>query len=244
MLSTMRDKNRQRLEKAGAVLFALIVWQIASLMLGQELLLVSPIKVVQRLLSLCAVPDFWDSIGFSFVRIMEGFFTALLAGTVLAVAAGRFHLVDVLLWPFMAAIKATPVASFIILCLVWLNSASLSVFIAFLMVLPIIYTNMLEGITNTDKKLLEMADVFHIGLFRRIHYIYLPQLMPYFLAACCQKIGHELRQVDIMNSAKQADVKHIGHLQQFFIRIGDALQHVGIDDRQHHQKCNKYRQAG
>ncbi|RHP34917.1 ABC transporter permease subunit [Lachnotalea sp. AF33-28] len=189
MLSTMRDKNRQRLEKAGAVLFALIVWQIASLMLGQELLLVSPIKVVQRLLSLCAVPDFWDSIGFSFVRIMEGFFTALLAGTVLAVAAGRFHLVDVLLWPFMAAIKATPVASFIILCLVWLNSASLSVFIAFLMVLPIIYTNMLEGITNTDKKLLEMADVFHIGLFRRIHYIYLPQLMPYFLAACSVSLG-------------------------------------------------------
>lgn len=189
MLSTMRDKNRQRLEKAGAVLFALIVWQIASLMLGQELLLVSPIKVVQRLFSLCAVPDFWSSIGFSFVRIMEGFFTALLTGTVLAVAAGRFHLVDVLLWPFMAAIKATPVASFIILCLVWLNSASLSVFIAFLMVLPIVYTNMLEGITHTDKKMLEMADVFRIGLFRRIHYIYLPQLMPYFLAACSVSLG-------------------------------------------------------
>ena len=63
------------------------------------------------------------------------------------------------------------------------------VFIAFLMVLPIIYTNMLEGITNTDKKLLEMADVFHIGLFRRIHYIYLPQLMPYFLAACSVSLG-------------------------------------------------------
>lgn len=108
MLSTMRDKNRQRLEKAGAVLFALIVWQIASLMLGQELLLVSPIKVVQRLLSLCAVPDFWDSIGFSFVRIMEGFFTALLAGTVLAVAAGRFHLVDVLLWPVYGSHKSPP----------------------------------------------------------------------------------------------------------------------------------------
>ena len=189
MLSTMRDKNRQRLEKAGAVLFALIVWQIASLMLGQELLLVSPIKVVQRLFSLCAVPDFWSSIGFSFVRIMEGFFAALLTGTVLAVAAGRFHLVDVLLLPFMAAIKATPVASFIILCLVWLNSASLSVFIAFLMVLPIVYTNMLEGITHTDKKMLEMADVFRIGLFRRIHYIYLPQLMPYFLAACSVSLG-------------------------------------------------------
>lgn len=60
----------------------------------------------------------------------------------------------------MAVVKATPVASFIILCLVWIPSRGLSVFISFLMVLPIIYTNVLEGIHHTDRQLLEMAEIF------------------------------------------------------------------------------------
>ena len=75
--------------------------------------------------------------------------------------AGRWHWVEVLLWPYITVIKTTPVASFIILCLIWLDSSNLSVFIAFLMVLPIVYSNMLEGIKAADGKLIEMAKLFH-----------------------------------------------------------------------------------
>ena len=86
-------------------------------------------------------------------------------------------------------IKSVPVASFIILCLIWLSSGSLSVFISFLMVLPIVYTNMLQGIQSTDSKLLDMAHVFRMSWFRKLRYIYIPHLKPYLMSACSVSIG-------------------------------------------------------
>jgi NitT/TauT family transport system permease protein len=86
-------------------------------------------------------------------------------------------------------IKSVPVASFIILCLIWLSSKSLSIFIGFLMVLPIVYTNMLHGIKSTDTKLLEMATLFRVGWGKKLKYIYLPHLKPYILSACSVSIG-------------------------------------------------------
>jgi NitT/TauT family transport system permease protein len=94
-----------------------------------------------------------------------------------------------MLWPFMVAIKSVPVASFIILCLIWLSSKSLPTFISFLMVLPIVYTNMLQGIKSTDNKLLEMAAVFQVGWLKRMKYIHLPQLKPYLISASSVSIG-------------------------------------------------------
>ena len=87
------------------------------------------------------------------------------------------------------AIKSVPVASFIIISLIWLTSSELSIFISFLMVLPIIYTNVLEGIRSTDRKMTEMADVFHIPWNRRLVYIWLPQIRPYLISACSMSLG-------------------------------------------------------
>lgn len=187
MIFTMLDKRK--IEKIAAVLFALSVWHISAILLGENLILVTPITVVQRLFSLCTESDFFYTIGFSFMRIIFGYFLALAVGSVLAVIAGKFHLAEVAFWPFMAAIKSVPVASFIILCLIWLSSKSLSVFISFLMVLPIIYTNMLQGIKSTDNKLLEMADLFQVGWFKKMKYIHLPQIKPYLISACSVSIG-------------------------------------------------------
>lgn len=181
--------NRLRNEKAAAVVFALIVWQICAMLLGKSLLLVTPIAVAQRLFSLCVQADFLYTIGFSFVRIISGYLLALAVGSILAVIAGRFYIAEVGFWPFMTAIKSVPVASFIILCLIWLSSKSLSIFISFLMVLPIIYTNMLQGIKSSDNKLLEMADLFRVGWLKKMIYIHLPQLKPYLISACSVSIG-------------------------------------------------------
>ncbi len=177
------------LEKAGAVLLALAIWQMAALLLDRSIILVTPVAVLQRLATLIGEADFAGAVGFSFLRIAGGYFLALLAGSVLAVAAGHSRGLEMVLWPYIQAIKSVPVASFIILCLIWLSSDSLSVFIAFLMVLPIVYTNMLQGIKSTDAKLLEMAAVFRMNWFRKLKYIHLPHLKPYLLSACSVSIG-------------------------------------------------------
>ena len=176
-------------EKAAAVALALIFWQLGAMALNSPILLVSPLRVLLRLSELVRESSFYAAIGFSLARIIAGFLLGLAGGSLLAAAASRWHPVEVLLWPYITVIKTTPVASFIILCLIWLDSSNLSVFIAFLMVLPIVYANVLEGIRQTDSKLLEMAQLFRVGFWRRLRYIYLPQLRPYLTTACSVALG-------------------------------------------------------
>ena len=146
----------------------ILVWQLASMWLKQEILLASPVSVIRRLGQLIVTADFWRSIGFSFGRIVLGFTLALVLGTLLAALSYGFSAVEILMDPLITVIKATPVASFIILCLIWIPSRNLSVFISFLMVFPVVYTNLLEGLRQTDKQLLEMADSFGAGLGKKV----------------------------------------------------------------------------
>ena len=182
-------KEKQRKTKRWPIVFWLMIWQAASVFVGQEILLASPVSVIKRLTELIVMGDFWKSVVFSFVRIILGFSLALILGTVLAALSSAFFAVEVLMEPLIMVIKATPVASFIILCLIWIPSRNLSVFISFLMVLPVIYTNILEGIRQTDSKILEMAKVFRVNLRRQIRYIYVSQVLPYFLSACRLSLG-------------------------------------------------------
>jgi NitT/TauT family transport system permease protein len=187
-----QDKVRIRgdwIWKTGSVLLALTLWQLGAGLFGYDILLAPPHVVVKNLAGMLLGRSFWLTVGYSFTRILAGFLGALLSGALLAAAAGRFRLVDVLLWPYMTVVKSTPVASFIILCLIFLNAGRLSIFISYLIVLPIVYTNLLQGIRSADKDLLEMADVFRAGWRKRFLYIYLPQLKPYILAACSVSIG-------------------------------------------------------
>ena len=182
-------KNKTKFEKFAAVAAAIVLWQLLSVIIGEEVLLVSPLKVLVRLSELVFEKEFYGAVAFSFVRITFGFVLAVVAGTCFATLAYRHHTAEVFLWPYMSVIKATPVASFIILCLIWLNSSSLPVFISFLMALPIIYTNMLAGFKSTDSKMLQMADIFRFSFKKKLVYIYLPNIKPYLLSACSVALG-------------------------------------------------------
>ncbi len=190
--SNMPEKNEKRNKfwlHCLAAAFWLAVWQLGAMALKQEILLVSPVSVLRRLCELIPHGDFWSVIFFSFSRITCGFLLACLIGTLLAALSARFAPARVLISPLMTVVKSTPVASFIILVLLWVPSRSLSVVISFLMVTPIVYLNVLEGIGSMDKKLSEMAEVFQVSPLRKLRYIYLPQVMPFFRSACAAGLG-------------------------------------------------------
>ena len=167
-----------------AVLLWLLVWQAASMALDSDILLVSPLRVIATLLALLPTARFWSSLLGSMARILGGFFLAAALGTLLAALAARFKRVEEWLAPPVLAMKTVPVASFVILALIWFGSRNLSVFIALVMVFPVIYTNVLA-----DRELTEMARMFRIPLLRHIRCITLPQVAPYFRAGCALGLG-------------------------------------------------------
>lgn len=176
-------------QRIGAAALAVLVWQAASMAVGSALLLPSPAAVLVRLAALLPDGGFWRAVWFSFCRIAGGFGAALVLGTALAFAAGRWPVVDVLLRPYVLVIKSVPVASFIILALIWLSSRTLPLFIAALMVFPPVYLNVLEGIRRTDASPLEMARVFRVPFSRTLRGVYLPQVLPYFRSAVSAALG-------------------------------------------------------
>ena len=189
MITSTTLDNKKRTIKLWAVAFWLLVWQGLSIYIGREILLASPLAVLNRLTYLIMTTHFWSSILFSFQRIVAGFFLATFIGILFATLAAKFRFIEQLLVPLILFVNATPVASIIILLLIWFSSRPLSIIISFLMVLPIIYTNVLSGIKRTDPKLLEMAEVFNISSSRKITYIYVPQVFPFFKAACLIGLG-------------------------------------------------------
>lgn len=169
--------------------FWLVVWQAAAVAVGSRIILVGPAEVAARLAELAGTQEFWGAVGVSLARIAAGFLLAVVAGVALAAAAGRWRVARTLLAPLVGAVKAAPVASFVILVLIWVPSRRLSVIISFLMAMPIVYTNVLEGIDQTDPALLEMADVFGVRGWRRAATVYASEVAPYLRAGVSLAVG-------------------------------------------------------
>lgn len=186
-------KGRQPI-RAWALVFWLLVWQLAAMLLRAAyphgaLLLPSPLSSLTRLWTLAGTAAFWRAVGTSSAHILGGFLLSCALAVVLAALSARFLRVEELLAPLVAAIKTVPVASFIILALVWLSSRTLPLFIAALMVFPPVYLNVFEGIRHTDASLLEMARVFRVPFSRTLRGVYLPQALPYFRSAVSAALG-------------------------------------------------------
>lgn len=191
MISIMMPMHNQpnRIKKLLYCMVWLVIWQLFAMVLNQQLLFPTPVKVVQSFFSLAFTAAFWQAGINTALHILTGFILGFAAGAAMAAAGSRWKLVRHLADPPMTAIRAVPVASFIILVLLWVPSRNLSVAISFLMVLPVSYTQLLQGLDSMDPKLAEMGDLFRVKGFRRLRYLTLPQLMPWLLSGCENAIG-------------------------------------------------------
>ena len=178
-----------KLRSVLAAAFWLVVWQALSMAVGQPILLASPAATLARLWALVRTADFWRSLLFTLGHILAGFALASLVGMALAMLAGKVEFVSALLSPLLAAMRSVPVASFVIAALIWVPSRRLSILIAFVIVLPVIYAGTLDGIRQIDPKLKEMARVFRMGRWNRFRTIDLPAALPSVASALSVSIG-------------------------------------------------------
>ena len=169
--------------------FWLGVWWGAALAVGQELFLPSPLSVIECGAKLVITADFWQTVAISILRILLGTASAIIAGTLLALVTSRSRILHDLFYPILTIVKATPVASFITLAIIWMGARKLPAFICALMVFPIVWAAVSDGIKAIDKKHVEIAKVFSFSFKKKIKLIYLPTVAPYFLSACKTSIG-------------------------------------------------------
>lgn len=185
-------KAAKALSTAIAVLIWVMLWQTlsaAAKRAGMSLLLPSPLETLKALAALLAKKSFYISCGKSLLRVIVGWITGLCVGTLLGILTSLFKPLKIFFAPVLHIVKATPVASFIIAALVLMSSKKVPSFTGFLISLPIVWTNITEGLSAPDAKLLEAAHFFRVKRTKLIKYIYFPALKPYLAAAATTSMG-------------------------------------------------------
>ncbi|MBR3894953.1 MAG: ABC transporter permease subunit [Clostridia bacterium] len=181
------------LKKAARILlvaaFWIGVWALAAWGVGKPLLLPSPVAVAGKLWELMQTAEFYLVTLNSLSNVAIGILFAILGGSLLAILTFRSRLLRELILPLMTVIKSTPVASFIILAFLWIGSANVPSFITLLIVLPVVWTNLDEGLSQIDPQLSEVAKVFRMSFGRRMRLLILPSVKPYFISACRASLG-------------------------------------------------------
>ncbi len=181
--------KRKILQTALIALIYLAIWEAVSLLVGKELLLPSPLSTLSRLAVLLTQGETWFYAGLTLLRIMTGYAVGVLLGVLLAVLTARSAFAEALLSPLRAIVKASPVTSFILLALLWLSSDMVPLVISVLMVVPMVWTATAEAILQTDPRLVEMGRLFGLTRWQIVKKVYVPSVLPQFLAACTTSLG-------------------------------------------------------
>ena len=169
--------------------FWLLIWQLCALKVGKELILPGPLAVVRAFAALAVQPKFWLNTLTTIIRVITGYCLGVLTAVILAVVTCGSFLADSLISPVIRTIRATPVASFIILALLWMGKSNVPVLMAMLMVVPVVWENITAQYRATDRDLLEMAAAYRLSKWKRFRYIYVPSAFPGFLSGCLSAMG-------------------------------------------------------
>ena len=185
----MRAESRSVLKKLGIALLYLLLWEAVSLIVGKAHLVPSPVVVFRRFLEILLERESWARAGMTLGRILLGYAAGIAAGVALGVLTASVPAAETLLSPLRGIVKATPVTSIILLAILLMTSGEVPVFISFLMVLPIIWTNTAEAVRRTDRGLVEMGRAFGFSRGRMLRLVWIPSVQPGLIAACTTALG-------------------------------------------------------
>lgn len=187
--TTMQNKLLNALKKAAVLLLWLAVWQLAAAAVDKEILIPSPSAAFSALCVMLRTAEFWLAVLHSVLRICIGYLSGIFIGAIGGLLSYRFDIFRAIFSPILHLVRAVPVASFIILSLVWLKSSELPVFICFLMVLPIIWLDVESSMAQIDRKYIEMAKIYRFSELKILFRIQLPFILPSFAAAATTALG-------------------------------------------------------
>lgn len=211
-------RAKKLLRALAVAVFWLAAWYAASRLAGSEYLLPDPVTVLGRVGALTLSAEFWMICFTSLSRILWGVLLAVAVGIPLAVLTTAVPPANALLSPLLTVIKSTPVASFIILALVWLGRETVPTFIALLMVLPVVWGNVSAGIRGTDTSLLALCRAYRVPRMRILRRVYVPSVAPHFTAAVQTGLGLAWKAgvaAEVLTAAKNSIGKEIFEAKQY-----------------------------
>ncbi len=185
----MSDKIKKILITTASVIAWIIIWEIAARLVGSKAFFAGFIDTIKALFTLVTTADFWLTVLKSMLRILLGYILGIALGSVLAFLCIALPFLRPFVTLGMSIIKATPVASVIMIIWIFVGSASVPSVIGVLMVSPIIWQNLLNGYYSVDKELDEVSLAYSFSRGKRFRLLVFPTIVSYFVPAALTSVG-------------------------------------------------------
>ena len=147
-----------------------------------------PHDVIKSLFRLFGTSTYYTATISTLGRILLSIIIAVILGTLCAFACAKIKILHSFMHPLLSTIRSVPVTVFVFILYLLIFDFT-SMFITILMVFPIVFSNVYEGITNIDKDLYEVCQIYKIPLKQRMRALYVPTIMPYFVSALTTSVG-------------------------------------------------------
>jgi NitT/TauT family transport system permease protein len=173
-----------------AALVVVAVWTLLSWRYGAYVL-PSPRSVVIGLLEILRSGEIWTHTAASLYRIAVGFGAAVIVSVLLALAGFVSRLARGVVQDVLAVLNSTSVFVWIVISIIWFGLSNWApIFTTFMITLPVVASNIVEGVENVDRRLLEMGDVYRLSGSQKFTAIVIPSTVPYLVAG--MKVGFGL----------------------------------------------------
>ena len=126
--------------------------------------------------------DFWVAFGNTFARSAGAWLLAFVLAVVCASLSALFEQVRRFFAPVIGVLRTVPTMAITLMLLVWTTPRVAPLVVAFLMIFPLTYAQMLAAYGDIDPKLLEMAKVYRIPPRERVLRIVIPAMLPQVFA--------------------------------------------------------------
>jgi NitT/TauT family transport system permease protein len=167
-----------------------VAWSLVSARYGAYVL-PSPVQVLLGIGEVVRSGEIWTHTGASLARIVVGFGAAVLLSLGLALAAFVSRVARGVVHDLLAVLNATSVFVWIVVSIIWFGLSHWApIFTTFMITLPVVASNLVEGVESVDRRLLEMGDVYRLTGRQKFTAIVAPSTLPYLIAG--MKVGFGL----------------------------------------------------
>jgi NitT/TauT family transport system permease protein len=182
--------GRLHLPTLAVVAVGLVIWSLVSWKYGAYVL-PAPLHVLAGFVDILRSGEIWTHTAASLSRILVGFGGAVGVSLLLALAAFVSRTARGVVHDVVAVLNATSVFVWIVVAIIWFGLSHWApIFTTFMITLPVVAANLVEGVESVDRRLLEMGDVYRLGGRQKFTAIVVPSTVPYLVAG--MKIGFGL----------------------------------------------------
>ena len=189
------------------------IWAVAYLAVGNDTVVASFPDTVRALGVLLGEGTFWRAFGFTLLRTLAGWLLAFAFAVLFAAASAASKKFRTFFAPFVSVFRTLPTMAIALMLMIWSDPRTAPVIVAFLMLFPVTYAQLMAAYDGIDGKLFEMARVYGVSRKDVLCRIAVPGMLPAVLSQAGANLSLSLK-VTVSAEVLVSTLHSIGSMMQ------------------------------